>query len=51
MAVLQTIFHQLDTVENVRIESGSGPLCGGAAVHMMCHEPSGIRVALIVSAR
>jgi hypothetical protein len=41
---------RLARAPGVRIEFGPEPLRGGPMMHMMCYEPSGIRVEFIVPA-
>lgn len=41
---------RLKSAEGVTIEFAPEPLRGGPAMHMMCYEPSGIRVEFIVPA-
>jgi len=48
--ILDRIFHKMEAAENVDIEFAPEPLRGGPTVHMMCHEPGGIRIEFIVPA-
>ncbi len=44
---LEALYGILAEAPGVRIEFAPEPLRGGPAMHMMCYEPSGIRVELI----
>ena len=48
VATLDGIYRRLAAAEHVAIEFAPEPLHGGPAVHMMCHEPGGIRIEFIV---
>jgi len=45
--VLQDLYHTLDTTHGVDIEFAPEPLGRGAAKHMMCFIPGGIRMEFI----
>lgn len=45
---LRALHVRLAGAPGVRIEFGPEPLRGGPAMHMMCYEPSGIRLEFIV---
>lgn len=47
---LDTIYQKLAAAENVDIEFAPEPLREGPTIHMMCYEPGGIRIELIVPA-
>lgn len=47
---LEALYGILAEADGVRIEFAPEPLRGGPAMHMMCYEPSGIRVELIYPA-
>lgn len=47
---LRDLHQRLSRAPGVRIEFAPEPLRGGPTMHMMCYEPSGIRVEFIVPA-
>lgn len=50
LETLDTIYQKLRAADNVSIEFPPEPLREGPTMHMMCYEPSGIRIEFIVPA-
>lgn len=47
---LDSVYQKLMAAENVDIEFAPEPLHEGPTIHMMCFEPGGVRIELIVPA-